>query len=299
MTKLSCVKVLFCWGCFLITCFAQTNTPTVNQRISREDESRLGQTNKSADDSTPPTVFTKRGALSFRKKLTREQKKLLTPDAADSSSYAAFLQSPNTGLIKLFPDIGCEDNANIVRADADCLKSIPMSAFYSFREEKHTTDFLSDIRLKDNVLITDGLLSQGILAALGDIALENITLSSGGMNFLAEYKPEPQSGEALKQTLQLIKGIKSGGYFYRKALPAKENMTYALRVIAYRGSIVQTFRGVPFNMLEGDERTDIIVVFRVLRKNEAGSFTLLWKELSRKAAPKVVFPKKVKGTVSK
>jgi hypothetical protein len=144
-------------------------------------------------------------------------------------------------------------------------------------------------------LVTDGILTQGILVALGDIGLENISLASGGLNFLAEYKPETLSEKALKQTFQLIKGIDSDGYLYRKTLPAKENTTYALRVIAYRGSVLQTFRGMLFNMLAGDERADIIVAFRVLKKDEkTGSFTLVWRELSRKDAPKIIFPKKSK-----
>lgn len=289
MTKISCVKVLLCWCALLITCFAQTTTP-----VDETLRPNQNQTDKSSDDSTSKSVFTRRGALPFKKTISREQKKLLQPDDADLNSYAAFLKNPHTGLIKLLPDIGCEDNANIIRADANCLKSIPMSAFYSFREEEHTTDFLADIRLKDNVLITDGLLTQGILVALGDIALENVALSSDGLSFLNEYKASTKSDEALKQTTRLANGIESGGYLYRKSQPAMENTTYALRVIAYRAKFIQSFNGVPYDMLAGDNRLDIMVAFRVLKKDAAGNITLLWKELSRRDAPKVIFPKKEK-----
>lgn len=295
MKKFSGVKVLFCWSCLLTACLAQTRIPTSNEAARRAPDRELERPTRPLDEIARKSVTTKRGALSFKKKISREQKLLLKPNAADSNRYADFLRQPRTGLIKLFPDLGCESNANIVRADAECLQSIPMSAFYSFREKEYTTDFLSDIRLENNVLVTDGILTQGILVALGDIALENVSLASGGLSFLTEYKPETQSKMALQQTFRVIEGINSDGYLYRKDLPAKENTTYALRVIAYRGSIVQTFRGIPFNRLAGDERTDIIVAFRLLKKDEkTGSFTLLWKELSRKDAPKIIFPKKIK-----
>ena len=295
MKKSSGVKDLICWSCLLITCLAQTESMTVNEASRRPPEKESERRVKLPDKTVRQPTFVRRGALPFKRKISREQKILLKPNAADLSRYAAFLQQPRTGLIKLFPDLGCEGNANIVRADAECLNSIPMSAFYSFREKEYTTDFLSDIRLENDILITDGILTQGILVALGDIALENISLTSDGLDFLTEYKPETQSEKALKHTFQLIKGINSDGYLYRKTLPAKENTTYALRVIAYRGSVLQTFRGMLFNMLAGDDRADIIVAFRMLKKDEkTGSFTLLWKELSRKGAPKIIFPKKSK-----
>lgn len=280
-----------------MTCFAQTRIVPADANIRRRQSEQPSQLTMPDGSSISDSGAARRGALSFRKKISREQKKLLQPNEADLIRYAAFLKNPNTGLIKLFPDIGCEDNANIVRADANCLRSIPMSAFYSFREEEYTAAFLSDIRLKNDVLVTDGLLTQGILVALGDIALENVSLASSGLRFLTEFKPANRSEEALKQAKELIKGIKSDDYLYRRSQPALENTTYALRVTAYRGSFIQTFRGITLDMLAGDERVDITIAFRVLRKDEeTGNFTLLWKELLRKDAPKVIFPKRGKKT---
>lgn len=300
MSKFSGVTVLFLCCVSVITGFAQTTTtprqtPPINEEMRRRANSQSGRLNESGGDSATRSVFVKRGALSFKKRISRNQRKILAPDAADSSRYAAFLQNPNTGLIKIFPDLGCEINAHVVRADETCLNQIPMSAFYSFREREHTTDFLSDIRLEDDELLSDGILTQGILVALGDVALESVSPASGGLKFLTEFKPEARSGEALKQSVRLIEGIKSDGYLYRKSLPARENTTYALRVIAYRGKFIQTIRGFPFNMLDGDDRIDITIAFRLLKKDATtGNYTLLWKELARQDAPKVVFPKRNK-----
>ena len=114
------------------------------------------------------------------------------------------------------------------------------------------------------------------------------------MKFLTDFIPESNSAEVIKQNRQFIRGVKSGEHIYGKAQRAVENMTYALRLIAYRGRIIQAFRGFPFDLLEGDERVDVTVAFRILGRDEAGVFTILWKELARKDAPKVVFPKRNK-----
>jgi hypothetical protein len=293
------LKAYFVKGlCLLVLgvpCFAQTQSPN-NEPMRRQPEQKTEPFEK-VRDASPSRVFQRRAILPFKKRVSREQKKMLAPDVADLQRYSIFLSQPKTGLIKLLPDLGCEEDAAVVRADESCLKAIPMSGFYSFREREYTNSHLSDIRLKNDVLITDGLLTQGILVALGDVALETVSLASGGMKFLNEFVPETQGAEALKQTRQIIKGVNSEEYYYRKALFAKENMTYALRLIAYRGSIVQTFRGLPYDLLAGDERDDLTVAFRVVRKDKAGNLTILWKELARKDAPKMKFTKRGRKSV--
>ncbi|MGI8556202.1 MAG: hypothetical protein ACR2LT_07595 [Pyrinomonadaceae bacterium] len=231
-------------------------------------------------------------------KLTDEQKMLLKPNDQDLIAYADFLKQPNTGLIKLFPDAGCQDNAEIVRADAECLGWIPNSSFYSFRRNKYINQSVADIRYKDGFFISDGLLAQGIMAALGDISLENVSLEKNNLRLLANYKPEPKARDAAEQSEKITAGIKIGDYTYRNIWQAVENTTYALRVIAYRGVYYVPFRGYPFNILDGDTRKDVIIVFRVVRKDTDGSVTLLWKELDRKDSPKIIVPKKNKDKKS-
>jgi hypothetical protein len=234
--------------------------------------------------------------LPFRASLNKDQRLRLAPSAQLISKYDSFLRESGeaSGLIKLFPDQGCENNAHIIRIDEVCTNWIPNSAFYSFREKEYTVDYLSDITYKNNFLVTDGILAQGIIAAIGDVPLENVSLSVGGMKFLIDYQPAVQSREAVNQFIEIGKGLKIGGYEYRKAVPAFENMTYALRVIAYRGSFYSSYRGRLFDVLYGDKRRDLILAFRVLKKNADGSITLLWKELDHRKSPKLVFPKKRK-----
>lgn len=231
----------------------------------------------------------------FRKKPNKEQKRQLQPKADDLAKYARFLEQENSGIFRLLPDLGCQDNALVVKADETCLNAIPESSFYSFREHEHTSDLLADIRIKNNHLVTDGLLSQGILVNLGDVELEKTSINSKGFQFINAYNPSDFSREAARQSFEILKGISSDGYHYRKILPAVENNTYALRVIAYRGSLYKSYRGFLFDLLAGDKRIDITVAFRVVRKETDGSLTLLWKELQRKESPKLKYPKKSKN----
>ena len=232
------------------------------------------------------------GFFPFRKKPNKEQKKQLQPNAEDLAKYSNFILQPKTGMFRLLPDLGCQDNALILKADETCLSAIPESSFYSFREEEHTSELLADLRIKSNQFVTDGILTQGILVNLGDVELEKTNINSKGFQFLNAYSPSELSPEASKQAFEILKGITFDGYTYKKILPAVENNTYALRVVAYRGSIVRSYRGFRFDLLGGDKRIDITVAFRVIRKEPDGSLTLLWKELDRKESPKLKYPKR-------
>lgn len=246
--------------------------------------------------ATRPSLTTIRrtGVFPFRNRPTREQKKRLQPNPQDLQKYQELLEQNKTGIFRLLPDLGCYENVNVIKADETCLNYIPESSFYSFREREHTLEVLSDIRLKNGYLISDGILAQGILVKLGDIELEKVTTESEGLAFLRSFAPHPSSVEAKNQYYQIVGGIKAGNHEYRKSMPAAENTTYALRVVAYRGNVFRRFRGYVFDLLEGDKRIDLTLAFRVIRQEPDGTLTLVWKELERKDAPRIKFPKKKK-----
>ncbi len=240
------------------------------------------------------TVMRRSGGFLLRTKPTKEQKKFLLPNPVDLKKYEQFLEQPKTGIFRLMPDLDCTENANVLKADAVCLNYIPESSYYSFREKEHTIDLLADIRLRNGFLISDGILSQGILVNLGNIELEEVTPASEGLNFISSFLPDPQGLEAQKQYIQVMRGVKVGAYEYKKAIRVMQDATYALRVIAYKGNIFRVFRGYRFDLLDGDKRIDITLVFRVVRTEQDGGVTLLWKEIDRKEAPRIEFPKKDK-----
>jgi hypothetical protein len=181
---------------------------------------------------------------------------------------------------------------NVVRADETCLNSIPESSYYSFREKEHTIETLSDIRLQNGYLISDGILSQGMMVSLGAVGLEEVTPASDGLKFLQNYLPPSSAVEVQKHYFQVVNGIRIERHEYRKSLRAEENTTYAMRVIAYRGSIFRSFRGFRYDLLQGDKRIDLTLAFRIIRKETDGSLTIVWRELVRRDAPKILFPKR-------
>jgi hypothetical protein len=252
----------------------------------------FAQVSPSARPRSERQPFMKRSYFPFRKKPTKEQKKQLLPREEDFMRYAQLLAQPNTGIFRLLPDVGCEANSLIVRADEACLNAIPESSFYSFREEEHSQEILADIRLKNGYLVSDGVLSQGILVSLGDVPLETVNLTSEGIDFLTDYAPHVSYKEMQKQFVQVMQGVQSGNFLYRKIHPAIENTTYALRVVAYKGNMIRSYRGFRYDVLQGDKRIDLTLAFRVIRKEPDGAVTLVWKELERRESPRIKFTKK-------
>jgi len=222
-------------------------------------------------------------------KLSKEQSKLLLPKIEDSTKYANFLQLPHTGLIKLMPDFDCVSKG-VVRVGGSCANFFPLSNTYSFRKTTYSSKGFADVGLKDSSFFSDGLLSNGIIVLLGDVPIETVSTDSDGVKFLSDYQPATNNTEILAKTKDLTDGIQNGNYTYSNMLSALEGKTYAIRVIAYRGKIMQPNRnvaGLAYNLLESDKRNDIIAIFRVVRKESDGTLTLLWKELQRKDSPKI------------
>jgi hypothetical protein len=239
-----------------------------------------------------------------REELKKEEKRikgLIAPRSEDARKYQDFLRQPGTGLFRLFPDFDCEQG-RLIRVGGDCENFIPGSSVYSFRQKDHQL-FAAlkfyDLKLSGAFLISREFLSQGILTEIGDIPLENVTPESDGVRFLIDLKPETQSTEAKKQFAQIARGLKSGSYSYSKSAVAQENMTYALRIVAYRLPAGFRYRkdltdlrmrGLAQRWLH-DKREDLTVAFRIIRKEPGGDLTIIWRELKRQKAPEIEFSK--------
>jgi hypothetical protein len=270
---------------------AQTTVSTPQQTPGSTDQNPA-ERNRSTRNSAAGRNF-----FPFKAKRNKDQERRLKPSAEDVAKYSEFLKQPKTGIFRLVNDLECESDVYVIRVDENCRNSIPGGSFYSFREKEHTTAYLADLRLKDGLMISDGILSQNILVRLGDFPLENLSVDTGGMQFLTNFVPEAQSSEATKQYIEIVRGIRTENHEYRKVLPSILNNTYAIRIIAYRGSVYRTFRGWLFDLLAGDNRVDLTIGFRVVRKDADGGITLLWKELDRKKSPKLKNEKKKKAPV--
>jgi hypothetical protein len=300
MKKLTNIILAICLiGVIGISIFAQNSNSNRDSKssdeirqenIQKQKEEEWLKKNKTVglpDDPAIPNVKATTPTRPTAIQPTKKQAIRLRPAAEDLAKYAVFLKQSNTGLFKLFPELDCGGKF-VVHAEGPCAEEIPLSSFYSFRKKNYAERGLSDIGFKDSFLFNDGWLSNGIMVRLGDLPLDSVSVSSDGVKFLTDYVPAVERDEVTAKSVEMIKGIKIGDYHYSKVATATENTTYAIRIIAYRGKVLKPVgRNLFANELEGDKRTDIIVAFRVIRKNEDGSLTLLWKELQRKDSPTI------------
>ena len=227
------------------------------------------------------------------------RKTATAPATEDVAISRDFLKQPNTGIFRLFPDKNCLEKG-IIRADNGCAEIFPETWFYSFREKDYSNGLLFDLSLKDGKLYSDGFLSLGILANLGNFSLDKVELSSGGAKFISEFSPMKNASDIKRQYEEFEKGIEADGHIYSRSVKAELGGVYILRVIAYdvQKKILKnrTKNGGMINevslagkLVDKDKREDITVAFRIIKKSKAGDLTIIWKELSKRKSPEVIF----------
>jgi hypothetical protein len=221
-------------------------------------------------------------------------------DAADHARYSEFLKSDKTGMFKLFPDYDCVTK-NVIRTDGNCKDFIMASSSFSFRTRAYSHLYYHDLGYNHGEIFSNAFFSQGILVSLGDVPIEAVTPSHAGLKFIFDLQTASEPAEARSTAARLKAGIDLGGLTYSSRVTPAENTTYALRSVAY--NIANSLPPVTdttsanelrFHTLSLDKRADVIIVFRIVRKAEDGTLTIVWKELDRKDAPKIKFPKNEK-----
>ena len=221
--------------------------------------------------------------------LTDRDKELTSLIPEDKTKFGAFLALPHTGFLRIHDSALCDEKSAIISANEPCPYNIMGKATsYSFRKEDYRSQFYSDIKFKNSNFQIVGVNMLGFLTNLGDVPLEKITLQTDGIKEMAEFEPSVDIKDVKRQLNIVRKGFKIGDFLYRTWLPMNENNTYALRCIAYESKIYQKINSFKVDLLEIDKRVDITVIFRVIRKHDDGSVSILWKELSRKDAPKLI-----------
>ncbi|HRH42572.1 MAG TPA: hypothetical protein PKY82_13170 [Pyrinomonadaceae bacterium] len=227
------------------------------------------------------------------RKPTEKELKLVEVDAELIEEYKEFLANDKMGIFRLMPDFGCNDNKNIIVAKEECQKySMPgTGSAYSFRKNTYRLWRLADLTYKNGVFFSGSKYTQGIIGVLGDVGLDDISLNSIGAKQLREFVPVADYKEIEQQYKKLERGVIVNGVLFSTKLKIKENTSYILRSIAYRGkSYTAVAPHITYDEFEFDKRFDILIAFRVLKMEKDGSVIILWKELERKESPKLKFP---------
>ncbi len=221
-------------------------------------------------------------------------------EMADIARYTEFLKTDKTGVFKLFPDYDCVTK-NVIRTDGECKNFVMASSSFSFRTRDYSHPYYHDLQFNHGQIFSSGFFSQGILVSLGDVPIEDITPSHAGLKFIFDFQTASEQGEARSTAVRLKAGIDLGGLTYSNSVAPVDNTTYGLRSVAYNLanylpaiSETSTASELRFHTLSLDKRADVIIVFRIVRKGEDGNLTIVWKELGRKDAPKIKFPKSEK-----
>jgi hypothetical protein len=186
-----------------------------------------------------------------RAELTVLEKKILVPSEEDRTTYAEFLKQPDTGLIRLMPR-EVYDNVLAVRGGG---------AYYSFVNLSHDYGHGSDIGLEQGFLsVGFAGANYGMLVKVGDIPLEEVNTELPSVKFLSAYTAVTEEPQARIEQRRFSAGTKIDDIPYSDRQRAQVNTTYVVRSIDY-------------------SRSDVLVAFRVLRKDRDGSLIILWRLL--------------------
>jgi hypothetical protein len=141
-------------------------------------------------------------------------------------------------------------------------------AYYSFSSKSHDYQSISQISLEQNHLsVGFAGADYGFIADLGILPLATINKETYGAAFLANYKP-PRNMIEIRSEQRQAHGYQIGDITYKRYLPAIVGSTYVLRSISF-------------------DEVDVLVAFKIHRKDTDGSLIIFWKMLKEFEKPTI------------
>lgn len=298
------MKKLFLLFSFVLAGFvvtdAQATQQTDRERLEREkreaaynqrvDNLRNVDKNRVIQDPNENfQIFTSKIKPLYRKP-NQEELNLLAPNQDDLQAHSEFLREKTSGLVKLIADKDCAKEFNVAVSTPHCLKyKMPgAGSSYSFRIESHWLRHLGDLNFSGEYFQSSlGALTHGIMVNIGNVPINQIDSQNKALQTLRGFQPVNDLEKASGFAALLERGIQSEEFTYGSVLSVKENSTYLLRSIAYKGGNLRTVEKVQYDEFEFDKRRDVIVAFRVIRLNPNESVTILWRELDKRESPKI------------
>ena len=184
--------------------------------------------------------------------------KFLAVSEEDSTANAEFLAQPDTGITRLLPRETFDNKKMTIGGGG---------AYYSFTRRTHEYGWGTQIGFEqDTFSVSFAGADYGMLVRLGDVPLGAISLENSAAKFLASYEAASEEPKARAEYRRFADGVKIEDVLFKTHQPAILNNTYLLRGIHYSDS-------------------DVLVAFRVVRKDLDDSVIILWKLLKKYPKP--------------
>ncbi|MDQ6785201.1 MAG: BON domain-containing protein [Acidobacteriota bacterium] len=182
------------------------------------------------------------------------EKDVLAPDAKD------FKQAQTEGLsvFRLMPREKYDGKMTIRGG----------GAYYSFSQKTSKYGNGSDIELSQNYLsVGFAGADYGFIYDLGDVPLATVSKETTEASFLAGYKP-PTNEPEIRIEQSKSRNYESNGILYKDRVPSVVGHAYLLRSLNFGSS-------------------DVLVAFKVYRKDTDGSLIIFWKNIADFDAPQI------------
>lgn len=178
------------------------------------------------------------------------EKIILAPSKEDAENALR----ENVGVIRILPR-EIYDNNLMIRGGG---------AYYSFYFKIPDFGYGSDISLEQNNF---SVPSVGLLADLGEVSLNEITKESQSVNTLIDYQKVKDTNTVYQDFYTFrYQGLKTNKIIFKSHLPANVGHTYLVRSI-------------------NADYYDILVAFKVQRKDSDGSLVIFWKTIEQFETP--------------
>lgn len=209
---------------------------------------------------------------------------MLRPPQPYLDTYEDFLKDSDHGILRLFPDRGCDKGITVtVESLEKCGSAIPVrgaGSLFSFRLRTNYS------RIPDfwDIHFSDGIVSGGndtVQVIFAETDLTDLTLIKGNhpsLKAISRYEPKSTKSEIEQQGVELRKGIMLDGVRLSNELQPNSDKVFAARVIAYFDKPPNGFRyGSRFD----GKGLDIKLAFQIVGREDDGSLIIIWSELQR------------------
>jgi len=216
-------------------------------------------TSVAVNAQSPDRAQMKDEMTSLREHLQEIEKQYIQPAPEDRAEFASFLQQPGTGIMRLLP-----------REKFDGFLAMRGGgAYYSFTRLTNEYGYGSDIELEQGGLSVGFAGADfGILVILGNVGLDEVKPELPAVEYLSNFKTPTQESDARAQSRKVSYGFTIDEINYKNRFPARVGQTYLLRSINY-------------------DESDVLVAFRVARRDADGSLIIAWKMLKKFPVPRL------------